>query len=131
MGRLWPKMGKNEGSGHFLGSTRFSSLLLISQKHCSGHPLLQFLICLFGKNLILTNACKFTDKGTRKLNFFYSVLCLSASNKQTPVATETFKQSTVPTIGICSNSSQLSAVKRRIPVSSAPTTNPKDPVIFI
>ena len=50
------------------------------------------------------------------------------SNRQIPVATDTFKLSTVPAIGNLTKKSQFSRVKRRIPSPSAPMTKHSGPV---
>lgn len=55
-------------------------------------------------------------------------LCRNDSNKNIPVATDTFKLDTDPCIGILTNISQLSRVNRRKPAPSAPNTIATDPV---
>ena len=55
-------------------------------------------------------------------------LCLRTSYKQIPLATETFKLSTLPNIGIRTVRSHNSRVKRRRPVPSAPRTRPIGPL---
>ncbi len=51
----------------------------------------------------------------------------TASKTQTPVATETFKHSTFPAIGMDARKSQFSSVRRRMPLSSAPMTRASGP----
>src|SRR5690606_15527786 len=48
--------------------------------------------------------------------------CLTVSYKQTALATLTFRLSTEPSMGICTSSSQVSRVSRRMPSPSAPIT---------
>jgi|GEM_PF-3307583 len=66
-------------------------------------------------------------KQARTLRPYYE-RCRTASNKQTPEATETFKLLTVPAIGMFIRLSQCSRVRRRIPAPSAPITKPKGPL---
>ncbi len=54
----------------------------------------------------------------------------STSKRQTPAATETFRQGTVPSIGMLTKRSQVSAVRWRMPSPSAPNTIAKGPVSF-
>lgn len=63
--------------------------------------------------------------------YFFTPRCLTASNRQTPLATDTFRLSTVPAIGIFMTSSQVSRVRRRIPSPSAPTTIATGPSNFV
>ncbi len=57
-----------------------------------------------------------------KLSDSYAVRCRTASYKQTPAATETFKLSTVPSIGSLARKSQCLAVNCRMPSPSDPST---------
>lgn len=53
--------------------------------------------------------------------------CLSASNRQIPAATETFKLPTSPRMGIANKPSQSSFVRRLNPLSSEPNIRPIGP----
>ncbi len=55
---------------------------------------------------------------------------LRTSYRHTPLATETFRLSTVPIIGSDTSRSQLSLVRRRRPSPSAPITIPRAPSSF-
>jgi len=54
--------------------------------------------------------------------------CRSASYKHTPLATETFRLSTAPRIGIATSSSQVLRVSWRRPAPSAPSTSASGPL---
>jgi hypothetical protein len=51
-----------------------------------------------------------------------------ASYRQTPEATETFRLSTEPNIGMLTSRSQVSRVRRRMPSPSEPITSAVGPV---
>src|ERR1041385_2748276 len=53
----------------------------------------------------------------------YSARLRRDSNRHTPLATETFRLSTLPRIGMRSRRSQRSRVSRRMPSPSAPSTH--------
>src|SRR3990172_11517450 len=55
-------------------------------------------------------------------------LCLLASNKHTPALTDTFKLSTLPSIGMRTSWSHVSRVRRRKPSPSAPSTQASPPL---
>lgn len=57
--------------------------------------------------------------------YFVCVLCRTVSNRQMPLATETLRLSTVPSIGIFASSSHLLRVSCRSPSPSAPSTQAK------
>lgn len=61
---------------------------------------------------------------------YFGARCRTASNRHTPLATDTLRLSTVPAIGICITSSQVSRVRRRMPSPSAPMTSATGPSSF-
>jgi hypothetical protein len=65
---------------------------------------------------------RFRSEASHQLN-----RCRTASNKHTPVATLTFKHSTMPLMGIRARWSHFSPVSRRMPSPSAPMTMPIGP----
>lgn len=71
-------------------------------------------------------ACQHRDTPGRSqppANLLNHVRCRRASYRQTPLATETFRLSTAPRIGMLTSSSQVLRVSWRMPAPSAPSTN--------
>jgi hypothetical protein len=64
-------------------------------------------------------------------SYFFTERCRTASYRQTPLATDTFRLSTLPAIGIFITISQVSRVRRRMPSPSAPITSATGPSSFV